>query len=127
MDVENQSLKGVVSEVGLRRDEDQFSSFNLTISMVLKSDKTMTYDQGERLMSQFRRDLLGKEVEITAVVFTCPTCGKGFNSEQGMKQHMRMVHGKNGKKKAEKTKGAKAKGGRKSTKKKTASKKGGKK
>ena len=123
MDAENQSLKGVVSEVGLRRDEDQFSSFNLTISMVLKSDKTMTYNQGEQLMKQFRKDLLGKEVEIVAVAFQCPTCGKSFNTEQGMKQHQRIVHSKKSKK-TEKPKGAKDKVSRKATKKKTASKKG---
>ncbi len=126
MDAENQSFKGVVSEVGLKRDEDQFSSFNLTISMVLKSDKTMTYNQGEQLMKQFRRDLLGKEVELIAVVFQCPTCGKSFNTEQGMKQHQRMIHSKKSKKTA-KPKGAKDKVGRKTTKKKTVSKKGGKK
>jgi len=126
LDAENQSLKGVVSEVGLRRDEDQFSSFNLTISMVLKSDKTMTYNQGEQLMKQFRKDLLGKEVEIIAVVFQCPMCGKSFNTDQGLKQHQRMVHSKKSKK-TEKPKGAKGKVGRKATKKKTASKKGGKK
>lgn len=126
MDTENQSLKGVVSEVGLRRDEDQFSSFNLTISMVLKSDKTMTYNQGEQLMKQFRRDLLGKDVEIIAVVFQCPTCGKSFNTEQGMKQHQRMIHGKKSKK-TEKPKSTKDKVGKKGTKKKTVSKKGGKK
>ena len=126
MDAENQSLKGVVSEVGLRRDEDQFNSFNLTISMVLKSDKTMTYNQGEQLMKQFRKDLLGKEVELIAVAFHCPTCGKSFNTEQGMKQHQRRVHSKKSKK-TEKPKGAKGKVSRKATKKKTASKKGGKK
>lgn len=126
MDAENQSLKGVVSEVGLRRDEDQFSSFNLTISMVLKSDKTMTYNQGEQLMKQFRRDLLGKDVEIIAVVFQCPTCGKSFNTEQGMKQHQRMIHGKKSKK-TEKPTSTKDKVGKKGAKKKTVSKKGGKK
>jgi len=126
LDAENQSLKGVVSEVGLRRDEDQFSSFNLTISMVLKSDKTMTYNQGEQLMKQFRRDLLGKEVEIIAVVFQCHTCGKSFNTEQGLKQHQRMVHSKK-RKKTEKPKGAKVKVGSKGAQKKTAIKKGRKK
>lgn len=121
MDDEDRSMKGVVAEVGLRRDEDHFNSFNLTVSMILKSEGAMTYDEGERLMSQFRRDLLGKEVEITAITFPCPVCGKAFNTEQGMRQHMRMTHKK--KKKAQ-PKEAKKKGRRrKTTKKRVSSKK----
>lgn len=107
MDGESQNLKGLVNEVGLRRDEEKFNSFNVTIAMVLKSEKALTYDQGERLMSRIRRDLLGKEVEITSVVFPCPVCGRTFNTEQGMRQHARMAHKE---KRAKKPKEAKRKG-----------------
>lgn len=90
---ENQRVKGVVGEVGLHRDGNQFNSFKLTIEMVLDSGKGLTYDQGEALMKQFRKELLGKNVELAAVVVPCPVCGKGFNSENGMKQHLRRIHG----------------------------------
>lgn len=90
---ENQRVKGVVGEVGLYRDGNQFNSFKLTIEMVLDSGKGLTYDQGEALMKQFRKELLGKNVELAAVVVPCPVCGKGFNSENGMKQHLRRIHG----------------------------------
>lgn len=122
MDAEDQSIKGRVAEVGLVRDEGSFNSFNLTIAMVLKS-RGLTYDQGERLMTQFRKELLGKDVEITAIVFPCPTCGKGFNTEQGMKQHIRMVH----EKKKGKPRETKAKSTRKKAPKKRTSKKGSRK
>jgi hypothetical protein len=107
---ESQSIKGRIAEVGLIRDEGQFNSFNLTLSMVLKS-KSLTYDEGESLMRQFRKELLGKNVEIAAIVFPCPVCGKGFNTEQGMKQHARMVHKKKGE--TDKQPGKKAKSTRK--------------
>jgi uncharacterized membrane protein YkoI len=99
-DLGNQKFKGVVEEVGLQRNGDQFNSFNLTISMVVKTEKSLTYTQGEHLMSQFRKDFLGKNVEIAAIVHTCPICGKSFNTEHGMKQHRRRIHDK--KKKAPK-------------------------
>ncbi len=97
LDAENQSIKGRVAEVGLTRHEGQYNTFNITLSMVLES-KSLTYDEGEQLMKQFRKELLGKDVEIAAIVFPCPVCGKGFNTEQGMKQHVRMVHEKKRKK-----------------------------
>lgn len=118
LDAESRSLEGVVSEVGLRRDEEMFNSFNLTIAMVLKSEGALTYDQGERLMREYRKELLGKKVEITAVVFHCPVCGRGFNTEQGMRQHARMVH--EGKGRASKPKEGKK---TRSTRRKTAGKK----
>lgn len=93
-DLENQKFKGVVEEVGLQRDGDQFNSFNLTVSMVVKTEKKLTYTQGERLMTRFRKELLGKNVEIAAIIHTCPVCGKGFNTEHGMKQHQRRIHDK---------------------------------
>ena len=93
-DIENQKFKGVVEEVGLQRDGDQFNSFSLTVSMVVKTEKKLTYTQGERLMTRFRKELLGKNVEIAAIIHTCPICGKGFNTEHGMKQHQRRIHDK---------------------------------
>ena len=93
-DLENQKFKGVVEEVGLQRDGDQFNSFSLTVSMVVKTEKKLTYTQGERLMTRFRKELLGKNVEIAAIIHTCPICGKGFNTEHGMKQHQRRIHDK---------------------------------
>jgi uncharacterized C2H2 Zn-finger protein len=54
-------------------------------------------------------------VEISAIVVACPVCGKGFNTEQGMKQHVRMVHEKK-KKPVKKTKGTtKKRAGKKSS------------
>jgi hypothetical protein len=99
-----QKVKGVVGEVGLERDGERFNAFNVTVSVVVDSGKALTFDQGEQLIKEFRKELLGKKVEVTAIVVLCPVCGKGFNTEQGMKQHVRMVHEK---KKAKKPKAAK--------------------
>jgi len=110
-----QKVKGVVGEVGLERDGERFNTFNVTISMVVNSGKTLTFNQGEQLIKQFRKELLGKAVEISAIVVACPVCGKGFNTEQGMKQHVRMVHEKK-KKPVKKTKGTtKKRAGKKSS------------
>jgi hypothetical protein len=99
----DQKIKGVVSEVGLIRDEDKFNAFNLTINMVVKGDKPLTYNQGEKRIKQFKKELLGKRVEIAAVIHPCPICGRGFNTEHGMKQHKRMVHDKKKKSKSKKS------------------------
>ena len=90
--LENNKIKGVIGEVGLQRVGDRFNAFNLTINMVVDPGGTLSYDKGEQLMQQFRKQLLGKKVEIAEIIVPCPICGKGFNTEQGMKQHMRMVH-----------------------------------
>ena len=119
---EKQKIKGVVGEVGLTRDEDKFNAYNLTIGLIVKSERSLTYAQGERLIQQYQRDLLGKEIEIAAIIHLCPVCGKGFNTAQGMNQHVRMVHEKK-KKKAKpppktatkKKKPTRKKGGKKST------------
>ena len=92
MGSEEPKVKGVVSEVGLERDENHFSSFNLKIGVVVEAKKNLSYEEGVQLMRQFRKELLGKEVEITSKIFRCPVCDKGFNTEQGMKQHIRMTH-----------------------------------
>ena len=102
---ENQKLKGVIGEVSLERDEDKFNTFNVTIKMVVDNDRPLSYDRGETMVQQFRKGLLGKKVELNAVVVACPVCGKGFNTEGGMKQHMRMIHGdKKGSRKRRSTK-----------------------
>lgn len=111
MDAENQSIKGRIAEVGLTRHEGQYNTFNITLSMVLES-KSLTYDEGEQLMKQFKKELLGKDVEIAAIVFPCPVCGKGFSTERGMKQHVRMVHEKKRGKKKKTTKKRSSKGSR---------------
>jgi hypothetical protein len=107
--VDNQKVKGIVEEVGLIRDEDKFNAFNIMIGLVVDSGKSLNLDQGERLMKQFRKELLGKAVEIAAVSVPCPVCGKAFNTEQGMKQHMRMIHKKNKEKLTTKKKPSKKK------------------
>ena len=112
MESDYQKVKGVVGEVGLERDDERFNAFNVKISIVVDSGKAMTLDQGEQLIKQFRKELLGKKVEVTAIVVLCPVCGKGFNTEQGMRQHARMVHEKKKKKAVKKTK---KKGSRKKT------------
>lgn len=98
MESDYQKVKGVVGEVGLERDGERFNAFNVTVSVVVDSGKALTFDQGEQLIKEFRKELLGKKVEVTAIVVLCPVCGKGFNTEQGMKQHARRVHDKKKKK-----------------------------
>ena len=83
---------GVVNAVGLERDEQEFRNFNITVGIKLKTDKRMSYTEGEKLMKQFQKNLLGKNIELEAVAIPCPVCGKTFNSEKGMKQHQRL-HG----------------------------------
>ena len=119
----DEKIKGVVGEISLARNEGKFNSFDLTVGLVLKTGG-LSYAQGERLMAEMRKELLGKVVEIAEIIHPCPVCGKGFNTAQGMKQHVRMVHEKGKKKetvKAEKPKAApkKKKRARKSSRKKT--------
>ena len=108
-------IRGVVREVGLERDDDRFRSFNLRIGIVVKAGKSLSYEEGERMMRRFRKELLGKRVEIAAIMVLCPICGKGFNTEQGMKQHMRLTHEK--KKKAKKKRKTSSKKTKKTSKK----------
>ncbi|MCW3991684.1 MAG: C2H2-type zinc finger protein [Candidatus Bathyarchaeota archaeon] len=103
MSSEEPKVRGIVSEVGLERDEGHFRSFNLKIGVLVKGERRLGYEQGERLMRQFRKELLGKEVDVTPIMVRCPICGRGFNSERGMKQHVRMNHEKKKAKKTRKT------------------------
>ena len=103
----DEKIKGIVGEIGLERNEGKFNSFNLTVGLVLKTGG-LSYAQGERLMTEMRKELLGKAVEIAEIIHLCPVCEKGFNTMQGMKQHVRMVHEKGKKKVAVKTEKPKA-------------------
>ena len=92
MTPENETTKGTVNEIGIERDENQFRNFNLTIGITVDTENKLTYNQGERLLKQFRRNLLGKNIELKPIAIPCPVCGKTFNSEQGTKRHLRMSH-----------------------------------
>jgi hypothetical protein len=83
---------GVVSEVGLERDAQEFTSYNLKVGIKLKSDKKLSHTEAERLIKQLKKDLMGKNIELEAVAVPCPICKKVFNSETGMKQHVRRQH-----------------------------------
>ena len=93
----DEKIKGIVGEIGLERNEGKFNSFSVTVGLTLKTGG-LSYAQGERLMTEMRKELLGKAVEIAEIIHLCPVCEKGFNTAQGMRQHVRMVHEK-GKKK----------------------------
>ena len=83
---------GIVSEVGLERDATEFTVYNLKVGIKLKADKKLSYTEGEKLIKQLRKELLGKNIELEAVAVPCPMCGRVFNSEAGMKQHVRRQH-----------------------------------
>ncbi len=99
----DEKIKGIVGEVGLERNEGKFNSFSVTVGLTLKTG-ALTYAQGERLIAEMRKELLGKAVEIAEIIHLCPVCEKGFNTMQGMKQHVRMVHEKGKKQVVEKPK-----------------------
>jgi DNA repair exonuclease SbcCD ATPase subunit len=88
---EDEKFQGVVSHIGLERDEAEFLNFNLTLGILVKTEK-LTYNEGERLIKKFQKELLGKNIELGAVAVPCPVCGKTFNTEVGMKQHLRKQH-----------------------------------
>ena len=94
----DEKIKGIVREVGLERNEGKFNSFSLNLSLTLKG--SLNYAQAEKRITEMRKELLGKAVEIAEIIHLCPVCEKGFNTMQGMNQHIRMVHDKGKKKKA---------------------------
>ncbi len=83
---------GVVSEIGLERDSQEFTSYNLTVGIKLKSDKKLSYVECEKLVKELKRELMGKNIELEAIAIPCAFCDKIFNSEIGMKQHVRRQH-----------------------------------
>jgi len=85
-------ILGVVNAVGLERDEQEFNRFNLTVGIKIKMDKKITYAEGEKLLKQLQREFMGKNIEFKPVSVVCPICGKTYNSEQGMRQHIRLQH-----------------------------------
>ena len=112
MDLEESKLLGIVDEIGLERDGAQFKNFNLVVGVRLKTEKKLSYNEGERLIKQLRKELLGKNIELEAIALPCPNCGKSYNTEQGLKTHIRRTHQK-----------AKPKEEKKESKKKTTAKK----
>ena len=89
---EDTKLHGVVNQVGLERDEAEFRSFNLTMGIKVKTEKKLSLKEGERLIKQMRKDFLGKNIEFEAISIPCPVCGRTFNTEAGMNQHLRRQH-----------------------------------
>ena len=87
-----EKLLGVVNEIGLERDEERFANFNLKVGVLMRTDKRLSYNEGERLIRQLRKELLGKNIEFEAIAIPCPICSKTYNSELGMKQHLRRQH-----------------------------------
>jgi hypothetical protein len=94
----DEKIKGIVGEIGLERNEGKFNSFSLTLNLTLKPGG-LTFSQGEKRIIEMKKELLGKEVTIAEIIHLCPICERGFNTMQGMKQHIRMVHEKGKKKK----------------------------
>ncbi|MBN2336344.1 C2H2-type zinc finger protein [Candidatus Bathyarchaeota archaeon] len=92
MALEDVKFLGIVDQVGLERDETEFRNFNLTVGIKVKTDKKLTFLEGERLIKQLKKELLGKNIELGAIAIPCPVCGKTFNTEQGMKLHVRRQH-----------------------------------
>lgn len=92
MALEDVKFRGTVNEIGLERDENEFMNFNLTLGIRVKTDKKLTFNEGERLIKRLTKELLGKNIELEAIAIPCPHCGKTFNTETGMKQHIRRQH-----------------------------------
>ena len=102
-----EKIKGIVGEVGLERNKGKFSSFSVTMGLTLKKGR-LTYFQGERLIAEMRKKLLGKEVEVAVICLCCPVCEKKFNTMNGMRIHVGKVHEKGKKKKNTKVEKPKA-------------------
>jgi hypothetical protein len=85
-------LKGSVREIGIIRDSDRHDSFNIAISIAIKTEGKVSYDEAERISNKYRKEYLGKDVEFLAVNIPCPYCDKVFNSDFGLKQHVLRLH-----------------------------------
>ena len=123
MMAEDDKLHGVVNAVGLERDNQEFRNFTVTLGIKIKTEKKISYNEGEKLMKQLQKDLMGKNIELGAVAVPCPICGKVYNSIQGMKQHQRLQHKEDESKKKTKKKKTVPKKPAKKKRKKAASKK----
>ena len=122
---EDPKLLGTVNEVGLERDEQEFRNYNLTVGVRLKTSKKLSYAEGEKLIKKLKKDLLGKNIELEAIAVPCRICGKTFNSETGMKQHVRRQH--EGEEPPKKKRGPKKRASKKAAKKAPAKKRASKK
>ncbi|MFC1803966.1 C2H2-type zinc finger protein [Thermoproteota archaeon] len=90
---QEEKILGVVNAVGIERDDQEFRNFTLILGIKIKTDKKITYTEGEKIIKQLQKNLLGKNIELETIAVPCPICGKTYNSEQGMKQHQRLQHG----------------------------------
>jgi hypothetical protein len=89
---QEQKILGVVNAIGIERDEQEYQNFTLIIGIKIKTDKKISYNEGEKIIKTMQKSLLGKNIELEAIAVPCPICSKTFNSEQGMKQHKRLAH-----------------------------------
>lgn len=89
---QDDKLLGVVNAVGLERDDQEYRKFTLTVGIKIKTEKKISYAEGEKLMKRLQKEFMGKNIEFGAVAIPCPICGKVYNSTQGMKQHQRLQH-----------------------------------
>jgi hypothetical protein len=94
MMAQEQKILGVVNAIGIERDEQEYQNFTLIIGIKIKTDKKISYTEGEKIIETMQKSLLGKNIELETITVSCPICRKTFNSEQGMKQHKRLVHDK---------------------------------
>jgi hypothetical protein len=93
---QQEKILGVVNAIGIERDELEFRNFTLIMGIKIKTDKKITYNEGEKIIKKLQKSLLGKNIELETISIPCPICNKTFNSEQGMKQHKRLTHDKAG-------------------------------
>jgi hypothetical protein len=91
---QEEKILGVVNAVGIERDEQEYQNYTLIMGIKIKTDKKISYTEGEKIIKKMQKNLLGKNIQLEALAVACPICKKTFNSEQGMKQHKRLVHGK---------------------------------
>ena len=91
---QEEKILGVVNAVGIERDEQEYQNFTLIMGIKIKTDKKISYTEGEKIIKKMQKSLLGKNIQLEAIAIACSICNKTFNSEQGMKQHKRLIHNK---------------------------------
>ena len=57
MALEDVKYLGIVNEIGLERDQDEFSNFNLTVGIMVKIDKKLDLSEGQELVKQLQKEL----------------------------------------------------------------------